>query len=301
MSYRAFLDEAAKGLPSRNYLLSSSEPFLHSEAAAVIKALVPDAERDFNLQVYDLLNLKDSSLTLDQILDELNTVPFFSGKKHVLMDNSHKLLKKDLQKLERYLQHPPESTVLVLMYEGAVKKEAKELLKGLKQISLDIKEDEIPVWLKAKAEGRGIQLSREAIDYLIGTIGSDLGLLSSELEKCSLIGKPQVEKEDIAGIIEGKRSYNAFALIDAIRARDRDAVFRIYRILRETEEPYSLLGALNWQYSRFVAEKNSPQDRRYYCEVFRELNRADRDIKSSGSPYPMELLLVKLLQLSRRR
>jgi DNA polymerase III delta subunit len=300
MSFRAFLDEIKKGLPAGNYILSASDPFLHSEASYCIRKLVPVEEQDFNFQVFDLLNLKEGSLSFDQILDELNTVPFFAGRKFVVMENSHKLIKKDLKRLEVYLQNPSGSSALVLMNTGAVKKELKDQLKGLKVISLDITEREIPDWIKSKAKSRDVQLSDEAVYYLIGTTGTDLGLLVSELEKCSLIGKPQIEKDDIAEIIEGKRSYNAFALIDAIRARDKEQVFRIYRILQQTEEPYSLLGALNWQYSRFVAEKTTAQDRQYYCEVFRELNRADKDIKSSGSPYPMELLLVKLLQISRK-
>ena len=301
MSFRAFLDEIKKGLPAGNYILSSSDPFLHSEALYGIRGLVPVGEQDFNFQVFDLLNLKEGSLVFDQVLDELNTVPFFGGRKFVVIENSNKLLKKDLKKLEAYLQNPSESSTLVLLNAGAVKKDMKDQLKGLKAISLDISEQEIPSWLKSKAKSKDVELSDGAANYLIGTIGTDLGLLASELDKCSLIGKSRVEKEDIAEVIEGKRTYNAFALIDAIRARDREKVFRIYRILQQTEEPYSLLGALNWQYSRSVSEKTTPQDRLYYCDIFRELNRADKDIKSSGSPYPMELLLVKLLQISKKR
>ncbi len=301
MSFKNFLDEAKKGLPGLNYLLASSEPFLHAEALAVIRKMVPEGEQDFNYQVFDLVGSKDSVLPFDYILDILNTMPFFSGHKFIVVENLQKLLKKDQKKLAAYLGSPSPVSTLILTHAGAVKKELKEMLKGMKLITLDISEREIPAWLNERARIGGIELSSGAAEYLVATVGTDLGLLSSEVEKCGLIGKNRIEQEDIAEIIEGKRTYNAFALIDAIRARDADAAFRIYRVLQETEEPYSLLGALNWQYGRSFAEKDAPKDRTYYRNIFRELSRADKEIKSSGAPYPMELLLVRLLQLSRQR
>lgn len=299
MSYRNLLEETAKGLPLSSYLLASSDPFLHSEAVSLIKDLVPAHERDFNFQMFDLLN--SNNMPFDRIIDVLNTMPFFSGRKFVLVENSQKISKKDLKKLGRYLSIPSESSVLILLYAGSCKKDIKDELKGIKQIILDIGEREIPSWLKVKAGSKGLELTEDAADYLLGTIGPDLGLLSSELEKCTLIGKPKIGKEDIVEITEGKRTYNAFALIDAIRAKDTGRVFRIYRILRDTEEPYSLLGVLNWQFGKYFAEKNTPRDRVYYLRVFELLNKADVAIKSSGSFYPLELLLVKLLRLSRQR
>lgn len=299
MSYRAFLEEIRKGLHSTGYLFAASDPFLLTEATSQIRTLVPPEERDFNFQVFDLLNL--NIITFDQILDVLNTVPFFSGRKFVVVENSQKLLKKDSVKLGKYLEKPSESSTLVILHEGAVKKELKECLRALHYIPLDINEREIHAWLRARAKTRGVVLSENAADYLLGVIGPDLGLLSSELEKCVLISKPVIEKEDIIEIVEGKRTFNAFALVDAIRAKDARLAFKIYRVLRDTEEPYGIIGALNWQFSRSFAGKNTNADRGYFYEIFSALNRADVEIKSSGGPYPMEFLLVKLLRLSKGR
>ncbi len=301
MSYRNFLDELKKGLPSTAYVLVASDPFLHSEAMSLIKTLVPEGERDFNFEIFDIVSATETDTPFDQIIDVLNTVPFFTGRKFVLIENSNKLLKKDLKKLAQYLLTPSESSVLVLLHSGAMKKETKDILIGVRQISLDISEREMPVWLKTKAKSRGIELSDAAVDYLLGTIGPDLGLLSSELDKCTLLGKTRIEKEDITDTTEGKRTFSAFALVDALRSKNKEEAFRIYRVLRDTEEPYSLLGALNWQYGRLFAETNTPAARNYFNRVFELLSEADVAIKSSGSAYPMELLLVRLLKLSKPR
>jgi len=300
MSYKNLLDEIKKGLPSQNYLLNSSDRFLHAEAVSLIKGLVPPEELDFNFQSFDMLAAEQEKTAFDQILDVMNTVPFFSGRKYVVIENSQKIAKKDLKKLEGYLQSPSGSSVLVLLYEGSLKKDAKESLRGVRQISLDIREGDMPAWIVEKANLKGLQLSKDAAEYLLAMIGPDLGMLSTEIEKLTLVGKPEIEKGDIAEIIEGKRIFGAFDLINAIRARDKEKVFRIYSILRETEEPYGLLGALNWQYAQMLGEKNSPKERNYLYEVFRLLNSADLGIKTGGF-YPFELLLIKLLRLTPGR
>ena len=94
MSFRNFTDEIKKGLSSANYLLVSSDYFLHTEAVSLIKGLVPQGERDFNFHSFDLLSSDNDKLPLEQILDVLNTASFFSGRKFVVIENVQKLLEK---------------------------------------------------------------------------------------------------------------------------------------------------------------------------------------------------------------
>ena len=297
MSYRHFLDEIEKGLPSKNYLLIASDHFLHAEAAALVRDLVPPEERDFSFHSFDLASPAQENASFDMILDVMNTVPFFSGQKLVVIGNLQKAAKKDLKKMEDYLQRPSESTTAVLLHEGSLKKDAKEALKGVRQIVLDIREADIPAWIAAKAALRGLAISRDAAAYLLAVIGPDLGMLSTEIEKLTLLGRPSISQDDIAEIVEGKRTYGVFDLVNAIRARDAEKAFAIYGVLRETEEPFSLMGALNWQYSQQMGAKNSPAEKEYLSNVFHLLNRADLGIKTGGF-YPLEMLLFKLLRLS---
>jgi DNA polymerase-3 subunit delta len=300
MSFRNFTDEIKKNLSSSNYLLVSSDLFLQTEAISLIKGLVAPEERDFNFHSFDLLSSDNDKLPFEQILDVLNTASFFSGRKFVVIENVQKLLKNDLQKLESYLLNPSDSSSMILLNAGTLKKEMKDRLKGAKQIVLDIREREIPAWLQERARLKGFEISDSTATYLLGIVGPDLGMLSSELEKLMLTGSSKIEKKDIIEVVEGKRTYSTFALIDAIKARDTEKTFKIYGVLKETEEPYSLLGALNWQYGQFMGAKNTPADRNYYYKVFDLLHKADVAVKSSGTYYPVELLLVRLLRLSRQ-
>jgi DNA polymerase III delta subunit len=283
------------------YMLVSSDHFLHSEAVTKIRELVPESERDFNFHVFDLSAAANAAVPFEQIIDVLQTVPFFSGKKYVIVDNFQKMLKKDRERLQEYAKHPPESSVLVLMHFGTLKKGFRDSLKNIKPFTLDLRENEIPFWIKQRALSRNFTLTQSAVEHLLGTIGPDLGMLASEVDKCVLIGKATVDKQDIIEIVEGKRTYNAFDLVNAIRSKNTDKAFRIYSVLRETEEPYSLLGALNWQYGQLLSKNNSPEQKKHLYDIFSNLSQADLHIKSSGSFYPIELLLVKLLRLSRTR
>jgi DNA polymerase-3 subunit delta len=299
MSFRNFTDEIKKGLPSSNYLLVSSDYFLHTEAVSLIKGLVPPGERDFNFHSFDLLSSESDKLPFEQILDVLNTASFFSGRKFVVIENVQKLLKKEMQKLDSYLLNPSDGSVMILLNTGPLKKEMKDRLKGAKQIVLDIREREIPAWLQERARLKDFEISDSTAAYLLGVVGPDLGMLSSELDKLMLAGSSKIERKDIVEVVEGKRTYSTFALIDAIKARDTEKTFKIYGVLKETEEPYSLLGALNWQYGQFMGAQNTPADRNYYYNVFDLLHKADVAVKSSGTFYPVELLLVRLLRLRR--
>jgi DNA polymerase-3 subunit delta len=302
MSFQAFLKEIEKGLPSPVYLLCASDPFLHREVVEKIRSLVPEAERDFNFQIFDLTPAGEEGATVGQILDAANTISFFGGRRFtVLLGNIQKLPKKDLERLMHYVSDPAPGTAFVMLHTGALTRDSREKFGALKPGSLDLKGAEIPSWLKHRARTKGIEISDEAADYLIEIIGADLGLLSSEVEKISLVGKNKIEIDDISEIATGERLYSIFDLVNALRVKDAARVFKIYKTLRETADDYGLIGALNWQYGRNLHVEGSPAEKEYFLRVFELLHDADVDIKSSGRTFPMEYLLVKLLRLKEAR
>lgn len=290
MSFQIFLEEIEKGLPSHAYLLYASEEFLHREAIEAIKGIIPVEERDFNLHIFDVsLSGREE---LGQILDVANTFPFFRRRRFLILENLQGISELGLKILGSYTLNPSPDSVLIMLYKGTLKKELTESLKKTKFIALDMKETEIPYWLKQRARTSGVEISYEVAYYLVELLGPDIGILSAEIEKISLIGKEQIGVEDIADIVAGGGNYNLFDLVDALCEKDANRVFKIYRTLRETVEDYNLIGVLNWQYGRLVDKTNE-----YLFSVFELLSNADIDIKSSGRAFPIEYLLVKLLRL----
>ncbi len=297
MSFQKFIDQIEKGLPSPVYLLYASDPFLHREALVLIKRLVPEEERDFNLHIFDPARLKEENLSFERILEVVHTVSFFGSRRFtVLTGNLQKMSKKDLHKLDEYIANPDPESVFIMLHEGTVKKETRDRFKRSHALSLDMREGEIPSWIKKRAAMNRIEISHEAIDYLIGIIGPDLGLLAAEIEKISLLGQKRIDVHDIPDIIEGGRLYSTFDLVDALKERDVEQVFKIYETIRDVVDDYGLIGALNWHYGRSMLT-GSRKNVDYLYKVFHLLHSADKDIKSSGRTFPMEYLLVKLLRL----
>ncbi len=298
MSIKNFLQEIEKGLTSPAYLLYADNEYMIEEALSSVKKTIPETEMPFNFNVFDM-DSADSIPTAWEITDALNTVSFFGSRRYVIVRNLQKISAKEFKKFQPYTANPSPNSVLLMTYTGALKKEMKESTKGLKAICLDMQQNDLPVWIKEKARQKGITIKDDAVEYLIGVVGDDIGLLSSEVEKLASFGNETITITDIKEIVEGSRDYSVFDLTNALREKNIEKVFRIFRALSETTEPYNLLGAINWQYSKMSmqATPSSSGQRKDFSRAFEILNDADIQIKTSGGAYPMEHLLIRLLQL----
>ncbi|NTU41533.1 MAG: DNA polymerase III subunit delta [Nitrospirales bacterium] len=285
MSSKQFHQESARGLPAPVYLLTAPDSFILYEAMAAVRDLYQAAE-SFNMDIFDLR--ADEPSSLEEILNALNTLPFMQERRVVIIRNIQKLGKKEAKKLEGYLTSPSETTLLVMLFEGAAPKIFDAgVLKTIKVISLAVPEREIPAWVSERARAKGIELTPRAVECLINSVGPDLGMLSSEIDKISTATeKGRVDLDDIRDTIYAGAEFSAFDLIEALRKGDSREVFRIFERLSKSVEPQMLLGALNWHYSMMKTRQ---------VETFRLLHEADAAIKRSYS-FAIEDLLVKLLK-----
>lgn len=293
MNFNQFLQEKDKGLKAPIYFLYAGEQYLLKEAALSAAETIPEAEKGFCLDTFNLDN--DETLPFEQILDMLNTRPFMGSRRIVVVENIQELLKKDMQLLETYAANPSVCAVLLLLHKGSpAKGQFKDFIKKVRTVSLDMRPQDFPLWIKEKLQKNGLTITDGAIAYLLGLVGPDAGIISSELEKFALLGKSRIDTADIAGLVSGSGAYGVFDIGNAIEAKNSDKAFRIVRQLLETTEPFGLLGALNWHYTRKASTAKGKGE--YYGRIFNILHEADLNIKSSGGNFPMEYLLIRLLQ-----
>src|SRR5208337_4661336 len=150
MSIKQFQQELSRGMPAPVYLLYSSEDYLLYEALSAIKEQFSDAV-GFNFDAYDIKS-PDDTIPVEQIVDILNTMPFISARRIVVIHNVQKLAKKDVQKLDAYLLNPADTALLVMLHTGAAPKLFAATSPGaMKTIALTVQERDIPLWIKEHA------------------------------------------------------------------------------------------------------------------------------------------------------
>ncbi len=302
MSIKQFQQELSKGLPAPVYLFHSSEDFLLYEALSAVKEQRNTGDV-FNFDVFDI-KPPDNDTPVEQIVDILNTLPLMSERRTIVIKNIQKLSKSDIKKMESYLANTSATSLLIMLHEGAAPKLFDpSVLKGVTVIALTMQEKEIPLWIKVNAKKKGINLTDRAIEYLISFIGTDLGMLSAEIEKLACWNTAKaIDIADIRGTVYSGAEYNAFDLVDALKRKDAEKVFSMLENVLRNQDPQMLLGAINYQYSRQYPRYGTPQrssEKRPAedYETFRLLHEADVDLKTSHK-YVIEGLLFRLLRQS---
>src|SRR3972149_171836 len=99
MSMKHFMQEVEKGLKAPVFFLYAQDPYLLKEASMMTEGIVPEGERDFSVNLFDLDGI-DEVPPFEQIMDAVNTIPFMGKQKVVIIENIQELAKKDMEHLE---------------------------------------------------------------------------------------------------------------------------------------------------------------------------------------------------------
>ena len=178
MSIKHFIQEVDKGLQSPVYLLYAEDPFLLKEASIMSSHTMPEAERDFCFDAFDLDD-NAKAQPLEQMLDVANMMPFMGKRRVVVLENIQALAKKNMAILENYISNPSPCAVMLLLHKGGIKAQLKDMVKKTKAISLDIRQQDLPLYIKEKARLKGFEITDNAIWYLMDIAGADAQLISS--------------------------------------------------------------------------------------------------------------------------
>lgn len=281
LQIQKFQSEVKKGLPENIYFIYASESFFLFEAVRLIRK----GFESITIEPYDSPeNLKSTDLLITHSL--------FSEKRVLIVHNFEKIKKTDqrIQWLIWVKQNITYPITLVIMSNTSSKDiyDELEFIKKEKivQFNLDINENDLEKWIAYKASEYGINLKSDTISYLIEITNAQPGLISSEIEKISLIKESaNIGIMDVRDILSDIAEYKAFDLIEAIDRKDRKKAFRILEQIKTTDTDL-VLGALNWYYSR-----KSNVDK----EVFSLLYRANLSLRQ-GSSISLDLLLYELLK-----
>jgi DNA polymerase-3 subunit delta len=210
-----------------------------------------------------LFDAEAGSVSASEVLDDLRTAPFLTDKRVVLVRDADDFISKNRPLLEKYFDNPCPTGRLILVVKSWNKstKLAKKLSKVGKLISVtQPSRRELPQ--------RVIDYANDAHDktiayttalLLIELTGDDLTRLYGEIDKLALYADPDkvIAPKHVEALIGHNRLFNAFAVIDAVIARNPAVAVERLRgmFAQDKSTEYTVIGAFAFHFRRMFGAK----------------------------------------------
>ncbi len=248
MTPEQFRKALAKGGPAAAYLFSGPETRGKRAALRALVALVPEATRDFNLQVFHAF---EADLT--EVLTAARTLPFMAPRRVVVLRDIEKMRLDQggrAERLAEYAVAPAPESVLVVTTEDEerAKSLGKLVAAGLVQVEFrPLKGAALAAALREEAAQFGCRLEDAGLAALLEATGEDLGRALNELEKLrSALGEgAAIGADAVARYVAGYEHHRSFDIVDAMSRRDLAGSVRLLEeIALKDEEFLGLLGQI---------------------------------------------------------
>jgi DNA polymerase III subunit delta len=189
--------------PAAVFFLHGDEEHLRDEAAArIVAALVDPATRDFN---YD--QLRGSDVDAEALASIAATPPMMAAYRVVVVREAQGLSARAREVVEEIAAAPPGGLILVILAQIPAQSRAK-FYTTLQQRAYSIQFSlvqplDLPGWLtEHAADKHGVELDLDAARALVGAVGNQLGILTSEVQKlvAYLDGRPRITLADVQAV-----------------------------------------------------------------------------------------------------
>lgn len=221
-----------------NYLLVGNQAiFLEKRMNEIINFLLPQKD-EFNLSFLD-----SESVEINDIVNELNTFPFGSEHKVVVLKNPSFLMDKkskndannDVSLLVNYLNNPVSFSTLIIIVNPKLD-ERKEITKSFKKV-MKVENIEGPdkkqatEYIRKMFVSEGVKIDNEALQEFVIRVSEDYTLISNEIKKLKSYSN-KISKEDIINLTPAKIEENVFELTDAIISNNKNKALKVFKDLR---------------------------------------------------------------------
>ncbi|MGD2134630.1 MAG: DNA polymerase III subunit delta [Gemmatimonadales bacterium] len=220
LSFASAFRQIRRGELAPVYYLTGDEDVLKDELMETLADRIVDpATRDFNFDVRTASDLDGESLHA-----LVETPPMLTSNRLVVVKNLEQWRRnaRVWKVLERYVEAPSPTTVLVLVH-GAGQKPHRSLANRAVHVVLQpLDADRAARWVAHRAERVGIAFTAAAIRHLVDVAGSDLSHLVREIDKLAAAATADtpVDVDDVAQYIGIHRGHTAQDWVAAVIARD---------------------------------------------------------------------------------
>lgn len=200
---------------------------------------------------------------ISDVLDELRTLPFLAPKRVVLIKDAEPFIKENAEYLEKYLDDPSPSGVLILVVTSWDKRlrlhKKMQKVGGLIEVAR-MYSNQLPAYITTYAnETHGIRLDSQCSRFLVELVGDEPGRLCCEMDKLAIFVAPRkaVTLADIENLIGQNRMFDAFGVIDSINAgRIGPALARLRNMfVADKSAEFTVVGAFGFHFRRLFRAK----------------------------------------------
>jgi DNA polymerase-3 subunit delta len=184
--------ESAASKPlSRVYLFNGDDALKQETLLERLKQRIAAlGDLMMNSQVFTAKEIKQP----EELLDALNTLPFGSSVRLVVIKEAEGLSKAAQELLTAYVKQPAETAVLVLVAKKlpANSRLYKAVVAYDKRSVIDCgskKRSELPGLVRGMARKEGVDITSDAANLLIGRVGTSTVQLNTEIGKLAAIAK----------------------------------------------------------------------------------------------------------------
>ncbi len=219
---------------ARVYVLYGEEDYLKRVYRHRLTKALVGSENEINLNVYH-----GSGQNVKEIIELLNTPPFFSEYRMIILDECS-LFNKNGDALAAFIPQLPEETVLLIV-EGKLdkKEQASKLFKAIKTHSGVLaeqkrqRESDLMDWAVRRFYNAGKKITRPAMTALIRATLCDMETLAGEMDKLIAYtgDREAIRQEDVDAVTCVQMESRIFDLMDTVALKQTLAALQLYRDL----------------------------------------------------------------------
>lgn len=253
MDYQAVINQITNDTYKPIYVCVGTERFLiENFIKTVMNSWLSPEDHGISVSRFDL-----QETPLAHILEDAATLPFIAERKLIVAENATFLTaSRERQKVEHplpllaeYMEKPAPFTLIVFVVNADKLDARKTVVKQLNKQKYVVQFPPMSAhalvqWTQTEAKKMGCSLTRNLAETLIMSAGTDLHVLSSEIEKMALYASKDqpITAEMIDNLVVRSVEQNIFLLVEEIVKRNVvQALARYKDLVKLNEEPIKIL------------------------------------------------------------
>jgi DNA polymerase-3 subunit delta len=256
--------ERGKAIPA--VLLLGEEPYLRDECRKqLIERFVPEAARTWAVSRYSA-GRGETQFALDQS----QTMAMLSPLQVVFLEEAEAIEKlgeknrdEAVAQLGAYLDNPAPFTVLVVEATGLDQrmKLGKMLVEKTLVVACELgdnpgdRQAAAVAFARTIGKEQAVEFEKGAAEDLAEFVAADLMRLKTEIEKLATFAgeKKFISRNDVSALVVSEKTTTVWELADLLAARkSAKALEFLDRLLRDGEQPLSMVGAMAWMYRKLI-------------------------------------------------